>query len=304
VIKGDAKRPATLCTNEKTYSITKVETSNTVVLMEGASLEGAVECYYEITETIPRDLDQLYTLLSRAYYPQEKKKTSEKEREQKFYSTEDLVQFVQASEREIRDSLRELEAFEVNGQWRVAEPSYADEIIELIMLLIVEKGWKQIPREECEEELKNYDATVVNHILRTLSSECNDSTYKLDLNKIAIARAKSLFRINTKWKLSDFKTTWEQSLSSLEYTPDVSLLLNYPLCFLEDSNVRYIDKNILSYDIKQRFKQLFQIKAKWKRNELEPFIKNLIRGNLDSTLDLFCKLIQSVTGGESYYVSK
>ena len=70
VIKGDAKRPAVLCTDEKTYSMTKVETSNTVLLLNERDLEGSVDCYYEVSPIIPADLDKIISLVSKAYFPQ------------------------------------------------------------------------------------------------------------------------------------------------------------------------------------------------------------------------------------------
>jgi hypothetical protein len=77
------------------------------------------------------------------------------------------------------------------------------------------------------------------------------------------------------------------------------------MCIDEETSIRYIDRLQLSRDVKTRFKQIFQLKPKWKRQELEPFVQDLAKENFGVLLDQNCKVIQSVIeGSEPYYVSK
>ena len=77
------------------------------------------------------------------------------------------------------------------------------------------------------------------------------------------------------------------------------------MCIDEETSVRYIDRLQLSRDVKLRFKQIFQLKPKWKRDELEPFVRDLAKDNFNALLEQNCRVIQSVAkGGEPYYVSK
>jgi hypothetical protein len=145
--------------------MTKVETSNTTLLLNENNLEGFVDCYYEVSPTIPADLDKIVSLVSKAYFPQvctfmqltmqeQTRRSSEKERRTEHYSTKDLLKCVQASEKEILSVLHYIDAFEVDGCWRVVEPAYAEEIFELITLCIIENDWKeQIPLDDCIREL-------------------------------------------------------------------------------------------------------------------------------------------------------
>ena len=62
---------------------------------------------------------------------------------------------MQASEKEILSVLQYIDAFEIDGCWRVVEPAYAEEIFELITLSIIENDWQeQIPLDDCIKELK------------------------------------------------------------------------------------------------------------------------------------------------------
>lgn len=62
-IKGGNEQAAILCTDSKTYALTRVETSNTLFLANDNEISGAITCHFEAVAIIPNLRQQLQTLL-------------------------------------------------------------------------------------------------------------------------------------------------------------------------------------------------------------------------------------------------
>ncbi|KAL0488748.1 hypothetical protein AKO1_015831, partial [Acrasis kona] len=304
VIKGDSNKPSVLCTDDVTFSITKVETSNEVILLDKNELMGGLDCYYEVSQIIPGDLDSLFSILSKSHYPKPKKGPSEKETKPQYYTTEELLKKVQASRSEILDALHRLDAFEVEGKWRMIDPKYFDELMELLLLTISENESLVVFWDFIQKELKQYDPIALKHVLTILSEDGRVEPFHLDGQKIAIQRARSILRSGPRWQLIDFMETWTQSLTSIpDFHPHISILTKHPLCVVDDKQIKLLERRLLSFDIKTRFKQMFSVKNKWSREEIDCYIADIVKEKSDSVVDKHCRLIQSVTGAGSYYVT-
>lgn len=64
---------------------------------------------------------------------------------------------VQASEEEIYDYLNYIEAYQINGYWRLLDAKFQNDLVEQAVNLIEEKSWspKKIPINEFYDELKH-----------------------------------------------------------------------------------------------------------------------------------------------------
>ena len=72
------------------------------------------------------------------------------------YGIESLLNVIQASEEEIFDHLNYIEAYQIDGYWRLLSREYQNEMIDIVLKLIDEKGWfaHEIPVAEIYEELR------------------------------------------------------------------------------------------------------------------------------------------------------
>jgi len=126
-IKGGGETPAVICTKDKTYAITKVETTNAVLLVNGnnqssnskLTVEGLLSAHYEIAQTHPQ-VQQLQSLLP--YYVGDGKKpkksgtlaTNDKTRTTQLVTMETLEAMVPASHDEILQALKDLNAVDID----------------------------------------------------------------------------------------------------------------------------------------------------------------------------------------------
>ncbi|CAB4032442.1 Sister chromatid cohesion DCC1, partial [Paramuricea clavata] len=184
VIRGELQDDAVLCTEKETFDLKLADTSNTMLLAPNTLLPempefkssesireseicGCVSVYYELRQRLPK-LQKLRKLLEETAYRGE---TFEKQIKDGFarYTLEDLRERVQASEKELREGLKKLEALEMNGYWRILETEYCEKVVVAILNLMEENSWSydRVPMKETCDVLEELEPRfVISHCLQ------------------------------------------------------------------------------------------------------------------------------------------
>uniref|UniRef100_M4B2Z3 Sister chromatid cohesion protein DCC1 n=1 Tax=Hyaloperonospora arabidopsidis (strain Emoy2) TaxID=559515 RepID=M4B2Z3_HYAAE len=156
LIVGAPDARAVLCTEDKSYYITKEDTSNLRLLTTHTDwngsekktidkrtiqVAGAARFHYLLEHKAP-DVTQLRALLLEAPYEKPRRDTAgsqvKRAKLHKLYLTGDLVDALQVSEYEVLTMLDEIHAFEEAGAWRVLKPAYQTQVFADMLDAIVQ----------------------------------------------------------------------------------------------------------------------------------------------------------------------
>ena len=157
--KGAPDEDVVLCTDAKTFSVRRVESSNTTLVAPVAAAGGentpqngtlsVVSSFgstYELVEVAPRLEAARQMLLERPYAGA----SHEASGTAGLHGWDELRERSQASDAELRGFLRELDACEIGGFWRVLAPGLVTVVMDTILDGVDEHGWgiDSIPAEE------------------------------------------------------------------------------------------------------------------------------------------------------------
>ena len=126
-IVGDVSKGDTvLCSDNHTFSLRKVETSNAIFLVAPSStadfsLECGISDYYEI-KPIAGNIGKIKELLSAHMYSGSDSESSSNASHSHFFTRKQLWEKVQASDAEMEASLNSLGIVEINGYMRMLHP--------------------------------------------------------------------------------------------------------------------------------------------------------------------------------------
>nr|XP_022317947.1 sister chromatid cohesion protein DCC1-like isoform X1 [Crassostrea virginica] len=187
VIRGSAEDMAILCTSSATFEIKEAEISNSMLItpqlaigqdvedsgaqnIQVAKVISVMNNYYELRPCKPR-ISKLKKLLEENMFSGRECEEDEQHQGHK-YSLEDLLDIVQGSESEIKESLKKLKACQIEGLWRVLDFNFLSQVLNHIIQLCEENDWLStgIQLEECVETLgqlfpKYPDASPIRTIL-------------------------------------------------------------------------------------------------------------------------------------------
>lgn len=194
-----------------------VESSNTLMLLNNnmqtasssnnnskSEVVAGVNCEYELTLMQGRT-QQLEALLNQKSYAGS---TAEANRAGPTYTLQQLQKRVQASSAEIAKKLEEVNAFELEGKWRVMETTHMNDTLEYLLTTAASKGWDlfALSEHKCMKSLQkaNFDTHSVQQTLKTYATQAptpgsdGDSIWKLDAKKIIVFRAIQLLSLTNK----------------------------------------------------------------------------------------------------------
>lgn len=239
-----------------------------------------------------------------------------------------LVERIQASETELLAGLRDLGALEINGRWRVLAVEYFERVLDLVLALCVEKDWpiSKVPASVCVEELDHLPGDVVRHCVASQGVMDGDGVCAFEPEKIALFRAKQLFRASKgrvrtfwqatnhprrplhlthaidgaaapaqDWELRQFQRAWAESLPEhWEVPTPMSLLANEVLLESMGSQtaLKPFSVSDLPASAAPRFAALFAARPAWTMEDLEPFVRDLVASG-DGVADLMLKHCRS-----------
>ncbi|KAL5242866.1 hypothetical protein ACI65C_010276 [Semiaphis heraclei] len=295
VFKGDHNETAVLCTETKTYDVQDAETSNSILLLPeltfpdeefnnkeltSRKVVGIFHKYFEVKPCKPR-FTKLRDLLKKCSY-----KGSELEKEvlasNKMYTFEDLSAKIQASDNELKDALKEMGTFQIDGYWRILDFEYECRAVSFLLNLIDEQSWSYnaIPMDETLNILGELlPPVILQHIIDQYSTWCESSNLShthrsLIEDKVCRFMAVGLLRHCEKFNLADFKTAWQGSVPEGMVTNlkqlDGTVLVDQSS---HPQTICYFNEQDLPDNIRQRFFMLFQARDKWTFNEIQPFLE-------------------------------
>ncbi|BES87216.1 Sister chromatid cohesion protein [Nesidiocoris tenuis] len=341
-IRGRPSDRAVVCTKDNTFDLREAETSNSLLLVPGLkmvdeldlvnnenSAEGRIEKksivgvyheYFELKKVRPLLNRLRIMLMSKPYSGPENENTNQEGEngqnrdDLKTYSFEELLEEVQASEKELTGFLKELEAVEIDGKWRILDHEYQFRALSFLLNFVDEQSWPPdaIPIGETTSTLKGLlPDSILYHILQVYlvetenESDDSDLLFELNENKICRFLGEALLRPVDKFNLHDFLQAWESSVpSGLETN-----LKQLDGLALHDTKTNppviwYFPESKLSEDIAERIAQLFAERRQWTFDEIEPYIAPLTTEKQTVNALLTKHARSSNIGGQKLYSAR
>lgn len=233
--------------------------------------------YYELKPCKPR-LSKLRKLLeSTKYQGPELEYTVNKP---ELLNHESLLEQVQASRAELDEELERIQAINIEGYYRLLEFDYEFRVLSYMLDLIEENSWplNKISKEVTLESLKDLvPEPILEGMFRfyTKKSVLEDTQYyEYKEDKVCRFLARVLLKSAGKFNLAEFLQAWSDSVPE-GMTTDESLLAGYAIIDRNSSpNLIWgFTETDLPDEINERFKVLFQTKAKWTVNEISPYVQ-------------------------------
>nr|XP_022319946.1 sister chromatid cohesion protein DCC1-like isoform X2 [Crassostrea virginica] len=248
VIRGSAEDMAVLCTSSATFEIKEAEISNSMLItpqlaigqdvedsgtqnIQVAKVISVMNNYYELRPCKPR-ISKLKKLLEENMFSGRECEEDEQHQGHK-YSLEDLLDIVQGSETEIKESLKKLKACQIEGLWRVLDFNFLSQVLNHIIQLCEENEWLStgIPLEECVETLGQlFPKEVITHIIQCYADEMKSAPSQRDQDpedqpmeidakfftfnedKVCQFFAELILRSSGKFNFKEFLRVWEQTV--------------------------------------------------------------------------------------------
>ncbi|NWJ10733.1 DCC1 protein, partial [Crypturellus undulatus] len=298
VIRGEKDEQAVLCSKDKTYEMKIADTSNMLLCVPGcktpeqlmadeescdiihAQIAGFSNNYWELRRCRPK-LKKLRKLLMEDPYEGPDSAKDQASATSK-YTTEDLLNVVQASEEEIMHQLQVLDACQIEGYWRILNFDYEVKLLNHVTQLIDSESWSfsKVPLNICLQELGPLEPTeMIEHILLSYGKKYTDGGevyFEMNEDKICRTTAQMLLQNAVKFNLADFQEVWQQSVPE-GLTTRLDQLKGLALV---DRNSRPETISLLKVedlpeDNQERFNSLFSIREKWTEEDITPYIQDL-----------------------------
>ncbi|XP_071836283.1 sister chromatid cohesion protein DCC1-like [Apostichopus japonicus] len=304
IIRGYKKESAVLCLDGVTFDLKEAQTSNTLLLLDKCfcspedfqenetdihhfEVQALAHEYYELRTMRPR-VQKLQHLLEQNVYAGDLYEDSPSHSGPKF-TDNDLLDVVQASQKEIRAELKKLRACCVNGFWRLLDFDYEFEVLSQILSLIDENSWKldEVPQNEMIETLQNLKPRfILQHVLDCFGEKKSEeaegiTTYRMREDSVCRMYAEMLLKHTDKFNLSEFLQVWQQSVPDGMSTHEDQLK---GLALVDRASkpqvVSLFKATSLPENERERFNYLFKIKDRWTMDDIYPYIENLAEDKL------------------------
>ncbi|XP_005994610.1 sister chromatid cohesion protein DCC1 [Latimeria chalumnae] len=316
VIRGEKDEHAVLCSEDKTYDLKIADTSNLLLFIPNcktpdqlpdnqssqvlvhSQIYGFANSYWELRRCRPKTKKLKKVLMENLYEGPES--DQEKNSNGSKYTTEDLLEIIQASEKELLDELQVIHACKIEGYWRILEFDYEMKLLGHVTQLVDSESWpfSKIPLNVCLEELGPLEPKeMIEHCLncysRRYTDEAGETYFALNEDKVCRVTAQMLLQNAVKFNLSEFQEVWQQSVPE-GMTTRLDQLKGLALV---DRNSRPETISLLKVedlpeDTLDRFNSLFSIREKWTEADIAPYIEGLC-GEKQSTGVLLTKYARS-----------
>ncbi|XP_077207713.1 sister chromatid cohesion protein DCC1 isoform X2 [Paroedura picta] len=252
VIRGDKEEHAVLCSKNQTYDMKIADTSNMLLFIP------ACETPEQLCPDTPPSV--IYTQ----------------------YTTDALLDQIQASEEEIMQQLEVLKACQVEGYWRILDFDYEMKLLNHVTQLIYTESWSfsKVPLSTCLQELGPLEPKeMIEHILRSYGRQTiveGEIFYEMNEEKICRATAQMLLQNAVKFSLSEFQEVWQQSVPE-GMTTRLDQLKSLALVDRSSrpETISLLNVEDLPEESQERFNSLFTIREKWTEADIAPYIQDL-----------------------------
>ena len=197
---------------------------------------------------------------------------------------QELFRAVQGSHEEILNALKKQDVMVLKEErCCILKESYASEVLDMVLSLVMENiddSWPTaLPWQTCVGGLEDqYPAAVLAHVITSTCKGADKSKEKweLDMDKVAIFRAKQLFRKNETWLHTAFRNEWAQSMPSIDQTPPSPELLKGIALSVPVKKYQYFLAADLPREPKACFERVFEMQATWELGDLVPYLNHLV----------------------------
>ncbi|UYV81963.1 DSCC1 [Cordylochernes scorpioides] len=337
VIRGDPSDSAVLCTPDQTFDIKEAETSNSLLILpqlhipEKGNKEsgppavvvrkvtntkavvqvlGIAHSYLEVRPCQPR-LSRIREILSDDLYfgPEfELGNTRPK------YSTDDLLNLVQASSAQIEAELAKIHACLIDGHWRLLETQYHQKVLQFLMDLVDSNSWPldQVPRSRILDTLVDLvPRCVLEHLLMWYAEptgatdDSGDVLFRLKAPEICQNYGEALLQTTKKCQLQEFMEHWQRTVPP-GLIVDLAHLRGVGLQDLSSRppTICYLPCWDLPEDVALRFKCLFQFREKWTLEDISPYLEPVVTPTQSVSALLTKHARASVHNGIKMYSSR
>lgn len=329
-IVGDpSKGDTVLCSEDRTFSLRKVETSNHIFLVPPSSdhefqLECSINEYYEI-KPVAGKIGRIRSLLETHVYTGESGEAENAKHRHSFLTRAQLWAEIQASDAEMEVSLRALGVVELDGFMRMLSPEAVSAVSRDLLDTAMVSDWdlSNLDESDCATAMPDTDRVLLRHVLGALGkfSETTNS-WVLDQGKVARKTAHMLFEsrqaeTNSRgdaWPVQDFLLEWGARNPGTGQVR-AELLLGIAV-LIRDSSIKNEERRevykyapaesiTLLSSCRDRLDKLFAIKPKFPKDQLEPYLGDLVGGtgqpkSMDELLLANARFVQS----ENVYMQK
>lgn len=323
VIRGNPTENAVCCSENATYMFKVAEISNPLLLAPNlefpteidnsterstkkTDVELMTNCYFALNKEKPK-LQKLKNLLEMNLYMG--KSMEQQNTDVHRYTISDLLSIIQASEEEIYSYLNHIEAFKIDGYWRLLDFGFYNQIIDNILKLIDEKSFSfnKVPMNDIYQELQQlYNLSLLRQVVDYYFEQNQDESniYEIKKEKIYRFYAESLLRSTLKMNFSEFTSILKRSLPTPFYNEfNVKYIQN--ICYVEEPYIYYLNALELPDEIEKRFKVLFDKRKKWPSDELTAFILDICSNDLTETNNALAKYCRPFTqNGQKFFSSR
>jgi len=321
VIRGSENENAICCSQNKTHSFKVAEISNPLLITVGLIFPDAINkesterqiitprvafisnSYFEIKIMKPIMEKMKYLLELNLYCGVSNENLNENAKK---YTVDDFLEIIQSSEDEIYKYLNYIEAFNIDGYWRLLDYDYLTGLIEHILKLIDEKGWSfnEIEVDQLYSELKElYPLAILKQVVKYyfLKNTSDPKLYEIKREKICRHYAEILLKNTLKMRISEFESLWRKCVPS-SFEVDMKMLRG--LAYAEDIYIFYLNIMDLPDDFNKKLDVLFEKRKKWPMDEIKGFLSDF-SGDDSEIGSLLTKNCRSFTqNGVKYFSNK
>ena len=331
VMRGKEEDGVVMCTSEgRTFDVKEAETSNSLVVVESLSLpddprtaegerrverrevRGVYRKYLELKPCKPR-LKRLREVL--AERPLSSRTDLKDEKEQHGVDLALLLDSIQASEKELMEALKGLDACYLQGRYYLMDVAYRMKVVSDILKFVDENSWPldRVDKGQTIDTLQELEppelvAQVFDQYFSPNEEDSHQQHHhhRLDRRKLSRFYGEYLLHTGSLFHLEEFVTMWRQSLpEGVEPSPGEDLSgLAIVDCSKSPGTIRYFPEHSLPENVLERFQTLFSVKQKWTLEEIGPFVENLTTDKLDVKALLTKYARASNEGGVKVFSSK
>lgn len=324
-IRGDPNESAVVCTDSKTYELKDAETSNSLWLLPDVllpeecdngefrvvsqNISGMFHNYFELRNCKPSFKKLRCVLETNAFRGVEYEDDSAKN-----YAFEDLLDFIQSSEEELKQALIDLQTCEFNGYFRILDFDYKFNVLSQIVEIIESKSFptNKVLMDPVIEAVQDVvPKKIAEKCFLWFLHETDDTDesgqkfYAFNEDYVCRIYAEMLLRAASKFHLDDFLESWQKSvpegmkcdlvqlrglaLTDRNYSPEV--IFHFPCHDMPEN-------------IAERFTKLFKVKEKWSYDEIIPYLQDKAFAQNDVKSLLIKYTRESTKDGVKMYSSK
>ncbi|KAJ1671941.1 Ctf8p and Ctf18p associating protein [Coemansia sp. RSA 25] len=306
---------------ERAYQLHTAHTSNNLYLLshteQDLSLCAKLNQAYELQPTHPQIRPRLLEVLgwdTRGAFRGAELDTAA---EGRVVTDDVLASHVAAGDRLRSRVLADIPAFRMAGVWRVVDPGYCMELLRLVLATAVENDWPlhAIDPQAMYQALRTDDSAMppelISAILARFGRPARDSaTYAIDNSRVAKYLAEQIFAAEgmRTWPAAEFllalRATMPPQLQAdfddvegwrstgiprsivrdMAYasTPiDVHLMYTHAGVPHHATYLNPLLRSELPNEPRARLRRLFEVKPKWSKSEVLPFLEDLVDVDLE-----------------------